>query len=33
MQVFKSEVAVKYNAVLGEGPCWDEKRKTLSFAD
>jgi len=33
MQVFKSEVAVKYNAVLGEGPCWDEKRKLLFWID
>ena len=33
MQEFKSEVAVKYNAVLGEGPCWDEKRKLLFWID
>lgn len=33
MQVYKCEVAVKYNAVLGEGPCWDEKRKLLFWID
>ena len=33
MQKFKCEVAVKYAAILGEGPCWDEKRNLLFWID
>ena len=33
MQEWNSTVAVKYYSVLGEGPCWDEKRKLLFWID